>query len=159
MSSIAGHFELLGDVVGTVKFALTDESHVYIGTNALNVGPLLKYRDVEYYAGVHLNLNDGQWAANNPHIAKSSSGKVAQRVEWAIIKAIIKKWTEFITPQPELLIDAQIAQIKNEIEQIEEDEARMHEKILDMRRQVGKLNWQLDTLHTRQKALLVARNG
>jgi len=116
-----------GHVTGKMHAAVTEATHAYLCTDALNVpGAHVAYRGIEFYASVHVHLRGGKWELDTPtsyygvsRIDNYQEATPSQRK--TIRAAMLAAWADTAATIPEVLIAAEAEHRQEKIERAEDD--------------------------------------
>ena len=123
--------------IGTLRYAVTDGSHVFIGTSSGGYQEqgdrTVSLRGVDYYLTLHLFLQqDGSWDLKFGdriylnRVDWKEPSQAAKRDVTAIIKAA---WNEFITGKDEIVAEAAKAAARDRIEEFRQELADLQANV------------------------------
>lgn len=123
--------------IGTLRYAVTDGTHVFIGTSSGGYREegdrTVWLRGVEYYFSLHLFLQeDGSWDLQKGdriylnRVDFKDASQPAKRDVTAIVKAA---WAEFIEGKDEIVTEAARNAARDRIERFREELAELQAKV------------------------------
>jgi hypothetical protein len=116
-----------GHVTGKMHAAVTEATHAYLCTDALNVpGAHVAYRGAEFTASAHVHLVGGTWELDKPigyyGVTRVSDYKDATPSQRKTIRAaMLAAWADTAATIPEVLIAAEAEHRQEKIERAEDD--------------------------------------
>jgi len=123
--------------IGTLRYAVTDGSHVFIGTSSgghhEQGDRIVRLRGVEYYFSLHLFLQeDGSWDLQKgdriylSRVNFTEPSEPAKRDVTAIARAA---WNEYIKGKDEIITEAAKGAARERIEKFREELAELKSKV------------------------------
>jgi hypothetical protein len=140
---------IISTLCGDVSFTLTSGDHVYItevkGSSLFPHKGSGKY--IPHHVSLHLYLKDNQWTKETESCAYiTRQDKIGEYATPAcrkiIIKALTEAWIEYISNHPQLLIIAEVAHIKENVD-------RLNNKIQEKELEINTLLQERESLSLR----------
>jgi len=121
--------------IGNVRYAITDGSHVFLGTSSgyEQGDPFVELRGVEYTFSLPLFLQeDGKWACKSDariHMTRRDFREPSFPARRDVTEIVTAAWNEFIRQHPALPVEAEIEFLRQKCASIVKDRRELEEQV------------------------------
>jgi hypothetical protein len=119
--------------IGTVRFVMTEASHVFLHTES-RTDEAIVIRKIRYHIGFHLHLIDGAWTTNDwhePSLSRKDTfpSDASQPARKTAREVLTKAWTEYLAANPGLSNVAERAHAQEKIVHLVDEVAELLAKL------------------------------